>query len=595
MALESDKNLINCLKKHPHIYLALSKMTLLAYRSILWCQNFSFLGWFIMITILAEFIHLVFINKIRKILKKYNVLTNLYTIFVHLMHIYFVPSDNLDFFFGMETMIVVYLNFKEINNKFLRYIVMGFLIFSFFKKFTDLNVRIAELIYFSYAIIIFEHALRNENKSNGFESKTKKPSNTLFKTQNKAMSSKSTLMEADKTSDQKMLKSKELCGQPLKTLNLINLAFVVINQDFSPIFANDYSFELFQTKGLEEMTKVLFSLEENTALNKSYSSKFPELGLKNIFDNTLQKMESINSSKMDEASEKYEFKRILIDEIPENKSNGQKEQGWNFKRWNKKILSENLDNNIFDKEKKNIKPTNVFNFLNKIFRHINAKDRSSTRVINNNDSRINRDSETNFCMYVNFKSNEKENMNLLINFYPINEFSLTDAVSTPNKLLVSIRMLNEIESKYAENLNSKNKMLGSFCHELRTPIHGIINMLDMMQAQFEELKTKNGKFSSEELEDLLSNSVISSHLLLNQIDDFIDYFSFSNEMTELHIKGFDFNSFLNDIFRVFSHVAIKKKLTFSIVIDENIPAIIFNDHQKLRRVIFNLISKKKKI
>lgn len=602
MALEQDKKFSISLKRHPQIYF-LSKLTLLTYRGILWHQNFSFLDWFTIVAIFFEFIHLLYMKKLKLILKNFYFLANLCHIFAHLLHIYIAPSENLEFFIGMESMIIIYLNFKEIKNKFLRFAVLGFLSFAFYKKFTDLNVRVAELIYFSYSFIIFEHALRNEreiisHKGEGFASDRSKLSDySCERNKKKILSSKSLLLENDK-----ILKTRESSGdQHSKTLNLINRAFVIIDHDFNLTFANDYSLNFFQTRILEEMKELFFSLEENKTLNKAYSYKFPEFELNQIFEKTFQNSNSCDSSRIDEASEKYEFNRILINQIHEKHdkslvNEGLKEHERNFKKWNKRILKENLDDSILDHEKKNDgKPETVLNFLKKIFYHLHheisiIKDsRRSNRVILN-DSSVNRDWEKNYSMYVNYKSIKGDELILFLNFYPINDTSSKDEEKPPNELLISIRVLNEIEAKYVEDLNSKSKMLGSFCHELRTPIHGIINMLDMMQTQFEERKTKNKKVGRE-LEDLLSNSAISSHLLLNQIDDFIDYFSFSNDMIELHLKGFDFNSFLNDIFRVFSHVAIKKNLTFSIDIDENIPSIIFNDDQKLRRIIFNLISK----
>jgi signal transduction histidine kinase len=61
-------------------------------------------------------------------------------------------------------------------------------------------------------------------------------------------------------------------------------------------------------------------------------------------------------------------------------------------------------------------------------------------------------------------------------------------------------------------------------------------------------------------------------------------------MIELHFNKFNIHLFFDEIFRIFSRVAKKKNVIFSIVIDENIPDVIFNDNPKLRRVIFNLLS-----
>ena len=114
-------------------------------------------------------------------------------------------------------------------------------------------------------------------------------------------------------------------------------------------------------------------------------------------------------------------------------------------------------------------------------------------------------------------------------------------------------------------------------------------MLDLLQTQSEDLCHNHERY--EDFKELISNSVVNSHLLLNQIDDFIDYFAFCNKMLDLHIAPINFQTFLNDINRVISPVTEKKNIHFTIDIDDNIPTIIFNDSQKLKRIIYNLISK----
>ena len=189
-------------------------------------------------------------------------------------------------------------------------------------------------------------------------------------------------------------------------------------------------------------------------------------------------------------------------------------------------------------------------------------------------------------MYVNYKSaKEGKDCILVINFLQI-EKSFDS--NSQHELLMTIRKLSDLETKFIEEGKSKHKLLGSFCHELRTPINGIINMLDLIQSQNEEVKPLKADAS---FDDLLASAVISSHLLLNEIDDFIDYFSHQNEILEPHLSPFDFNSFFLEINRIFSYIAKKKGLNLFIDLDHNIPLVIDSDQQRLKQILYNLLSK----
>ena len=191
-------------------------------------------------------------------------------------------------------------------------------------------------------------------------------------------------------------------------------------------------------------------------------------------------------------------------------------------------------------------------------------------------------------MYVNYKSAKVgRDFVIFINFIPIEK---NFDSNSQHEILITIRKQSELEAKFIEEGKSKHKMLGSFCHELRTPINGIINMLDLIQSQNEEVKSSQEKIDTV-FDELLSSAVISSHLLSNEIDDFIDYFSHRNEILEPHLSPFDFQAFFLEINSIFSFIAKKKGLDLFIDLDQNIPLIIFNDQQRLRQILYNLLSK----
>jgi signal transduction histidine kinase len=156
--------------------------------------------------------------------------------------------------------------------------------------------------------------------------------------------------------------------------------------------------------------------------------------------------------------------------------------------------------------------------------------------------------------------------------------------------LISIRTLSDMEIKYIDYNYAKNRIFGSFCHELRTPINSIINTLDtMQQAQADEMMS-----FFDDYDENLMNATVSSHLLLNEIDDFIDYFAYCNDMLEVNPVPFEISSFFQEIQRIFAYFSMKKNIGFSVDIDKNVPFTLYNDEKRVKQIIFNLISEKKK-
>lgn len=487
----------------------------------------------------------------------------------------------------METIIIIFANFKRIKNKILRSIILSVVLFAFLKKETDLDVDISLLIYLIYLLFILEFSIMFNKKNAKTGSHAKIPILSRYQT--------NTIMPDQVITEKLNINDKNFIDE---IMSRINFGILMMDQSLNLIYKNNFFLEKFMLEENSELKNIICSLEENIDLSESDFYKIEEFGLKTIFEKTMRFTQPFESSKFDQFSENFESKKMLFEEIF-NSSNSMSRANTIihkienkesiFKGWNKKMLKENLEKNIFgdyskDQKKKN--PITVYNYLNKILEYYIESNKEYEEESSFSDYEVEK-----YSMYASFpisQPDEIQNNSFHLNFYP-----LKSKENKGNKngfqILITLRELSELEKKYLKNLGSNNKMLGSFCHELRTPINGLINMLDLLQTQSEDLC--NDHEMNKDFEELISNSVVSSHLLLNQIDDFIDYFAFCNQILELHIAPFNFQNFLNDINRVISSVTEKKNINFTIEIDGNIPAILFNDCQKLRRIIYNLISK----
>lgn len=107
-----------------------------------------------------------------------------------------------------------------------------------------------------------------------------------------------------------------------------------------------------------------------------------------------------------------------------------------------------------------------------------------------------------------------------MNFIPLHK-NIDDILYSQARIVIIIRKISENELKTKKNTSSKSKILGSFCHELRTSLNSLINMIDIIQMTCQDLNINI-------INDYLSNAAICSHLFLCEIDDFVDYFSLIN-------------------------------------------------------------------
>lgn len=549
-------------------------------------QVFDSLGywnWGFLISITIQISVMIFFKKVKKLMNSKFYLIYAFSTVNYLVIIYYTFHTNLLFLSGMEIMVVIYFNFQKIRNKIFRLTFLGVFAIFFLRKVTDSQVDGGKIAYIAYIMLIFEASINFNLKK---KMDNVKKTNSISNSKKFFHDDSSPYINNDKNSlpDKKEILLEFNSSQ--KLLNLIKVGIVLVNQNFEIIYSNNILSELFETENVEEAKLKFFGLEEKVGLNDNNDfSKIPHRNPQELFIKMMNlSPKTIESNKSPEKTEQTtgKLKKIITEEsisIAKQcvESLGSKEDlDSQFKNWKKRKFSDHISGKIFDIDKKKEQAKSVFYYLKKLFDYFNQDDEQSFKK-----------REKKYSMYVNYKSSEDaKDLIILLNFIHITEN--IDSKSA-QEILITVRKLSELEAKFIEESKSKNKMLGSFCHELRTPINGIINMLDLIEIQNEEDKTIYEQINTG-FDELLSSAVVSSHLLLNEIDDFIDYFSFCNEIIEAHMNPFDFREFFHEINRVFTFIAKKKKLNFFIEIDKDIPLIICNDQQRLKQILSNLIS-----
>ncbi len=146
------------------------------------------------------------------------------------------------------------------------------------------------------------------------------------------------------------------------------------------------------------------------------------------------------------------------------------------------------------------------------------------------------------------------------------------------------------EKQYEKNLvvakekadaanNAKSIFLANMSHEIRTPMNAILGFAEI-------LKNKN---ESPELENYIDGITKGGNTLLSLINDISDISKIEANKMTLKNSVTNFELLLDDIDKIFTIVANKKGIKFSIEMLPTTPKYMLLDQTKVKQILINLI------
>ena len=127
--------------------------------------------------------------------------------------------------------------------------------------------------------------------------------------------------------------------------------------------------------------------------------------------------------------------------------------------------------------------------------------------------------------------------------------------------------------------DAKGTFMASMSHEMRTPLNGVLGMLQL--ALELDLPPKGLKYAQ--------NAMMSAQHLMNLVNDILDISKIEAGKLELEQRVFNVHDVLHAAVEIVKVNALNKRVRIEIEIDVSLPVFVVGDQQRLRQVLLNLL------
>jgi len=154
------------------------------------------------------------------------------------------------------------------------------------------------------------------------------------------------------------------------------------------------------------------------------------------------------------------------------------------------------------------------------------------------------------------------------------------AVSALHKANIAKLAADALTRKAEIEIQAKNQFVATLSHEIRTPLNGVMGMADLLRAT--ELDAQQ--------RDYVDTIHSSGGLLLNVINDVLDYAKIEAGGMTLDAQTFEPRVLLGELQRIFGYLAQARNLAFRVSSSGDCTLAVVGDNLRLRQVLANLLS-----
>jgi len=127
---------------------------------------------------------------------------------------------------------------------------------------------------------------------------------------------------------------------------------------------------------------------------------------------------------------------------------------------------------------------------------------------------------------------------------------------------------------------NKDKVLANVCHELRTPINGILGVMQIIEEEYQDTK----------LLSYCKTAKVCSQMLLYLVNTILDSSLIQNDSFKLNTKLFKIQDMIEEIEYMFKFQCSRKGLSFDIIVHQDVPSEIISDKNRITQIIVNLLA-----
>ena len=126
---------------------------------------------------------------------------------------------------------------------------------------------------------------------------------------------------------------------------------------------------------------------------------------------------------------------------------------------------------------------------------------------------------------------------------------------------------------------AKSEFLAHMSHEVRTPMNGVLGMLQLLQMT--EL--------NDEQDDYVKTATESGKSLLTIINDILDYSRIEAGKLQLTPEPFQIREMIKTLMTSFRTAINPRLVALTHLVDDHVPDVLIADHVRIRQILYNLV------